>query len=60
MIGDVRVSDLAPSLHKEAHEELPFAVVGLLVAVTWSVATAATVTRTLLAIGVWRTSVGAL
>jgi hypothetical protein len=56
----VRVSDLAPSLHKQAHEGLPFAVVGLLVAVIWSVATAATVTRTLLAICVWRTSVGAL
>jgi magnesium transporter len=63
-VGDVRFSDLVPSVLKEARVGLAlglvFAVAGFpLVTLIWSADIAATVSLTLLAICVWATSVGA-
>jgi magnesium transporter len=64
-VGDVRVSDLVPSVLKEARVGLLlgllFAVLGFgPVAAIWSVDLAATVSLTLLAICLWATTIGAL
>ena len=63
-VGDVRFSDLVPSVLREARVGLAlgavFAVVGFpVVWLIWSVELAATVSLTLLAICAWATSVGA-
>lgn len=63
-VGDVRFSDLVPSLLKEARVGLAlgllFGAVGFpLVTAIWSVELAATVSLTLLAICTWATTIGA-
>lgn len=63
-VGDVRFSDFAPSLLKEARVGLSlgvlFAVIGFpIVTAIWSTDLAATVSLSLLLICVWATSVGA-
>jgi magnesium transporter len=64
-IGDVRFSDLVPSVLKEARVGLLlgllFALLGFpIVTAIWSADIAATVSLTLLAICIWATTVGAL
>jgi magnesium transporter len=64
-VGDVRFSDIGPSLLKEARVGLllgvVFALLGFpLVTAIWSVEIAATVSLTLLAICAWATTIGAL